>query len=246
MKSINHRVARSFKTFHFDFEDLKLNTTQIEAVLGYKDGEDTDIVSDLIREILAECHEITNIKAQYTIFNDIRFNSDKKSVEINKIDFDINKIVFGQLKKSESIAIFLCTAGEEIGIRSRTAMKERDFLRGYVYDVVGSEIVEAAGDLMQADLAKNILESGKKITNRFSPGYCGWNVAEQHNLFKLIPENYCRIHLTPSALMDPVKSISGFIGIGKNVKYNPYTCRMCNQEDCVYRRIRENKLINSV
>jgi hypothetical protein len=226
-------------TFRFDFKDLELNNSQIETVLGCKEGEDTAIVSDLIREILAECIEITDIKAQYTIFRDVRFNAENKSVEINNINFDIHKIVFGQLKKSESIAIFLCTAGEEIGVRSRAAIKGKDFLRGYVYDIVGSEIVEAAGDLMQADLAKNILESDKKITNRFSPGYCGWDVAEQHNLFKLIPENYCGIHLTPSALMDPVKSISGFIGIGKNVKYNSYTCRMCNQADCAYRRVRE-------
>ena len=232
-------------TFHFDFKELKLNPLQIESVLGYKEGEDTSIVSGLISEILEECSEITNVKAQYMIFNDIQFNSNDKSLKINRIDFNINKIVFGQLKNSESIAIFLCTAGEEIGIRSRNTMKEKDFLRGYIYDVVGSEIVEAAGDLMQADLSKKILESGGKITNRFSPGYCGWNVAEQHNLFNLIPENYCGIHLTPSALMDPVKSISGFIGIGKKVKYNPYTCRMCNQDDCVYRRVRENKITNS-
>ncbi len=120
-----------------------------------------------------------------------------KSVEINKISFQIKKIIFGQIKKSDSIAIFLCTAGEEIGNRSRNAMKERDFLRGYVYDVIGSEIVEAAGDLMQADLEKTMLKSGRKITNRYSPGYCGWDVAEQHKLFKLIPKNYCGIQLTP-------------------------------------------------
>ena len=52
------------------------------------------------------------------------------------------------------MAIFLCSAGKEIGIRSREAMQERDLLRGYVYDVVGSEIVEAAADLMQNELEK--------------------------------------------------------------------------------------------
>ena len=45
---------------------------------------------------------------------------------------------------------------QEIGIRSRNAMKERDLLRGYIYDVVGSEIVEAAADLMQAELEKTM------------------------------------------------------------------------------------------
>jgi cobalamin-dependent methionine synthase I len=92
---------------------------------------------------------------------------------------------------------------------------------------------------MQEDLEKNIIDAGKKITNRYSPGYCGWDVAEQHKLFQLIPDNYCGIHLTPSALMDPVKSISGMIGIGENVRSNPYTCKMCDMKDCVYRRVRE-------
>jgi len=118
-------------------------------------------------------------------------------------------------------------------------MLERDFLKGYIYDVIGSEIVEAAADLLQNDLEKNMLGKGKKITNRYSPGYCSWDVAEQHKLFQLIPDNFCGIRLTPSALMNPVKSISGFIGIGKDVRNNPYTCRLCNQRDCVYRNIKE-------
>jgi hypothetical protein len=227
------------KTFNFDFKDLKLSSSQIEAVLGYKEGEDRDLVASLINEILAESQEMCDIKAEYTVFNDVRFDNTIKSVSINNILFQVKNIVFAQLKKSDSVALFLCTAGAEIGIRSRKTMQERDFLKGYIYDVIGSEIAEAAADLMQEDLGKSLLDSGKKITNRYSPGYCGWDVAEQHKLFQLIPDNYCGIKLTPSALMDPVKSISGIIGIGENVKSNPYTCKMCDMKDCVYRRIRE-------
>ena len=87
------------------------------------------------------------------------------------------------------------------------------------------------------------VSSAKRITNRYSPGYCGWQVAEQHKLFQLIPDNYCGIRLTESALMDPVKSVSGIIGIGENVKINPYTCRMCDMPDCVYRKVRDRKFI---
>lgn len=227
------------KTYQFDFKDLKLSSLQIESVIGYKEGEDRELVTSLIEEILTESREISNIKAEFRMFEDVRFDNDTKSVEINKIRFQIKKIVFNQIKKSESVALFLCTAGEEIGQRSREAMHDRDLLKGYIYDVVGSEIVEAAADLMQDDLERNVLVAMKKTTNRYSPGYCGWDVAEQHNLFRLLPDNYCGIHLTPSALMDPVKSISGIIGIGENVKRNPYTCRMCEMGDCIYRRTRE-------
>jgi hypothetical protein len=94
---------------------------------------------------------------------------------------------------------------------------------------------------MQDNLEKSAAESGLKITNRYSPGYCGWSVGEQHNLFSLIPYNYCGIRLTESALMDPVKSVSGIIGIGANVKSNPYTCKMCDMKDCIYRKVKERK-----
>lgn len=228
-------------TFQFDFDDLKLNVSQIEKAIGYKEGEDRAIVTDLIEEILNESGEISNIKAQYSIFHGVKFHNDNKLMEINGISFHVKKIVFGQIKKSESIAIFLCTAGEEIGIRSRKAMKERDLLKGYIYDVVGSEIVEAAADLMQERLEKAMVAAGNKITNRYSPGYCAWDVVEQLKLFQLVPDNFCGIRLTESSLMDPVKSVSGIIGIGKNVKMNPYTCSLCDLKDCIYRKVRDKQ-----
>ncbi len=226
-------------TFQFDFKDLKLNSLQIESVLGYKEGEDRVLVTGLIKDILSESQEICNIRAEYKVFENIRFDNETKSVTISNVRFQLEKIVYAQLKKADSLALFLCTAGQEIGTRCRKAMKDRDFLKGYIYDVVGSEIVEAAADLLQEDLGRKMSASGIKITNRYSPGYCGWDVTEQHKLFQLVPENFCGIRLTPSALMDPVKSISGIIGIGKNVKSNPYTCTMCEMEDCLYRRVRQ-------
>ena len=125
-------------TFQFAFSDLKLKISGIENFMGYKEGEDSYLVTDLIEEILKESGEISNIKAQYSIFPVARFENVTKSVVINNTSFEIKKIVFGQIKKSESVAIFLCTAGPEIGIRSKKAMYERDLLRGYIYDVIGT------------------------------------------------------------------------------------------------------------
>jgi len=224
------------KTFQYDFKELKLNVLQIESVMVYKVGESHESFTELSSQGVKEMEDMCNIKAEFRIFGDIRFNNSGKSVEINKLDFEIKKIVFNQIKRSDSVAVFLCTAGEEIGIRSRKFMKEGDLLKGYVYDVVGSEIVEAAADLMQDELERIVAVGGRKITNRFSPGYCGWDVVEQHKLFRLMPGNFCGIHLTPSALMDPVKSVSGFIGIGENVKRLPYTCSFCDMKDCLFRK----------
>ncbi len=226
------------KTFQYDFKNLKLTVNQIENFMGYEEGESQEHIADVVSVLLEEAEAICNIRAEYRIFTGIHFGNDMSSLTIGEVSFDIKKIIYGQLKKSDSVAGFLCTAGPEIGKRSRQAMKEEDLLKGYVYDVIGSEIVEAAADLMQDELEKELKESGQKITNRFSPGYCGWDVSEQHKLFSFFPYNFCGIRLTPSALMDPVKSISGIIGIGKNVKHLPYTCSFCDMKDCIYRKSR--------
>jgi hypothetical protein len=229
------------KTFNFRFDDLKLSVSGIEEVIGFNENDERHFVRGMIGEILEECREIANIKAEYRIFNDVIFNKENASVSIENQIFDVKKIVFNQVKKSESAALFLCTAGAEIGKRSRIAMNERDLLKGFIFDVTGSEIVEAAADLMQNELAESAEKEGKKITNRYSPGYCGWNVAEQHMLFRCMNNNFCGIKLTESALMNPEKSVSGIIGIGENVKMNPYTCRICDMKDCIYRRVKEGR-----
>jgi hypothetical protein len=228
-------MMKSESTFQFIFSDLKLDVAQIERTMGYKNGESNEHISDLINEKLLELSEKCTVRAEYRIFEQIKFNGIEKTVEILDQILKIEKIVFSQLKKADSIAVFLCTAGKEPGYLSRKAMKEGDLLSGYVYDVIGSEIVETAADIMQESLGAKAASSGLKITNRYSPGYCGWNVAEQHKLFQLMRNNYCAITLNSSALMDPEKSVSGFIGIGSEVRYNQYTCRLCDMKDCIYR-----------
>ena len=227
--------------FQFDLSELNLNVSKIESIMGYKQGESQEIISDLISVVLKESETICKIKGEYKIFPDIHFNDTDKTIEINHLVFQIKKISYSLIKKSDSIAVFLCTAGEDILIRSRKAMAEGDLLTGYIYDVVGSEIVESAVDLMQNELKKSVISSGKKITNRYSPGYCGWDVAEQHKLFQLVSSNFCGIRLIESALMYPIKSVSGIIGIGENVKFNLYTCDLCKSKNCIYRNLRKKE-----
>ena len=76
------------------------------------------------------------------------------------------------------------------------------------------------------------------MANRYSPGYCGWALSEQKRFFALFPENHCGIKLSDSCLMDPIKSVSGVIGFGRNVKKTAYECQMCELTTCIYRKIR--------
>ncbi|MBN2861650.1 MAG: hypothetical protein JXN62_00720 [Bacteroidales bacterium] len=223
------------RTFNYSFNDLKLQAHQIGNILGYKYEETDEIVSQLILEVFNECETLAGIKAEYRIFHDIILDKELKTIQVEGLIFNIGKIIFDHIGNSDAVAFFLCTAGKETDESSKKYIKKGDLLRGYIFDVVGSGIAEAAAGIVQDQLEKEMQADAGNITNRFSPGYCGWDVAEQHKFFQLMQDNSCGIHLTPSAVMHPVKSVSGIIGSGKNVKKLPYTCSLCNLKDCNYR-----------
>lgn len=229
------------KRFQYSFQDLGIKNSDIESLLGYDEGGDREMVQNLIEESINEAAEICNIRTEYRIFKNVILDDRTKTIIIEDLKFDVHKIIFNQLKKSETVAVYLSTAGAGIGDRSREIMMGGDPLKGYILDIIGSLAVDAASDLMQEDLAVSVGQSGLKITNRYSPGHCGWSVADQHKLFMLMPDNFCGISLTESALMEPIKSTSGFIGIGGQVRYNNYTCSYCDIKDCAYRELKEKK-----
>jgi hypothetical protein len=204
--------------------------------MGYAPGEAPEPVTELIREASEELIHSGEARAEYIIFDSVRCDRIKRTVEIEGIEFDVKPIIFSQVKEAAAAALFICTAGQEVGGRSRRSMSGGDLLRGYVYDVIGSEVAENAAERMQDSLRAAAAATGMNITNRFSPGYCGWDVAEQHKLFSFFPDNWCGITLTDSALMNPVKSVSGIIGLGTRVRQREYPCRQCREVNCIYRR----------
>jgi len=203
--------------------------------MGYLPGNAPGPVTELIQEVSEELIPLGGLKAEYRVFNNIRLWPEDKAVEIEGVVFFVKPIIYRHLKQAEDLALFICTAGPAVGEMSRKSMKEGDLLRGYVYDVIGSEVVESAADRIQEELKKAQGARGKNISNRFSPGYCGWDVADQHKLFSFFKDNFCGIRLAESALMNPIKSVSGLIGIGRDVKYSPYQCHLCDSKKCIYK-----------
>jgi len=230
--------------FHININEVYANIDPHDtaSMLGYGDCTHPVLPDDIytiVKETMDESAECFDIRGGYQIFDDISFKINERFINVAGVEFNPRKIVFNQLKHSEQIAVFVCTAGEGISQLTKHLMATNEPLKGFISDILGSIVVETAIDLIQKKLNDDMAQKGLKITNRYSPGYCGWATHEQHKLFNLLPKDFCGIYLTESALMEPVKSVSGFIGIGNNVRFNPYTCQMCDAELCVYRKKRQ-------
>lgn len=151
-------------------------------------------------------------------------------------DFQLGRIIERQLAGAEAYAFFLCTAGTEFEHYQQRLTQEGDMVRVFIADALGSVIAERCADLMEQSLQESVDKLQWHHTNRFSPGYCGWHVSQQQRLFPLFGGHTCGITLTDSSLMVPIKSVSGIVGLGRNVRRLDYTCGLCNFEKCYKRK----------
>lgn len=162
--------------------------------------------------------------------NNIKILSDH--FYIDDICINNGRIINRYFRDAESIAIIVATIGNEPEILSKKLMKSNEYLSGYVIDIAASIMVEHICDMVEIELNRILNSLNLYATNRYSPGYCGWDVKDQHKLFSFLPKYFCGIKLTESAMMDPVKSVSAIIGIGKNVKKEEYECEICDFDFC--------------
>jgi cobalamin-dependent methionine synthase I len=151
-------------------------------------------------------------------------------------DFEMGNIILRQLRGSEAFALFVCTSGLEFETYQQRLKEQGDMVRVFIADALGSVIAEKCADQMEKALQESIDKLGWMHTNRFSPGYCGWHVSQQQLLFPLFQGHTCGVTLTDSSLMLPIKSVSGIIGLGKDVRHLDYTCGLCDFKQCYKRK----------
>jgi len=219
----------------FTVSDMGITPEAISRVMGYKHNDTPEPVLILIKEAISKISGFNDIRAEYKVFDNISFNSDDKSILISGKSFSLNSIIYNQVKRSTAAALFICTAGKSSDALIRSAKEENDLLLEYIYDVIGSEIAEAAASEMEEHLREAAKAGGLNISMRFSPGYCGWGLQDQKQLFSFFPGNFCGITLSASSFMSPVKSVSGIIGIGSCQYKSVYQCHICNDRNCIYR-----------
>jgi hypothetical protein len=231
------------KEFQYSFDEMGIVRSDIEELMGFEIGTAPEPFPDLIEYALTFAPTICKIKGGFKIFNNNETAINKETIRICDQVFYPSKVVTTQFKNASSFVLFICTAGPEISQHAKDVSANGDFLLGYVLDTIGSVTVDKATDKIQNSLKLEMQSMGLKISDRFSPGYCEWSVAEQKKLFSLMPENFCGVSLSESSLMSPIKSVSGIIAIGTQMKQNGYQCQWCTEKNCMYGKIKRQKKI---
>jgi hypothetical protein len=86
-----------------------------------------------------------------------------------------------------AVAAGVCTVGDAIERRVSALFEAREFPLAVMLDSVGPAAVESLAEYANDLLCQAALHGAIKVTNRISPGYAGWDAAEQAALFRLCP-----------------------------------------------------------
>lgn len=224
-----------FEQLNIDKSGIRVEPGDIYKLLGDQQSPVDDHTSEMVNHYITECLELSSLAGAF-VLADAGQTKSAHEIALGGIRFHTGKIISKMLQNATSYALFLVTTGPEPENLARKLLEKGEYLEAYITDLVASSLVESVADQLQEQVRSLAVSRGMLITNRYSPGYCSWNVEEQQKLFTLFPEGSCGISLSTSSLMSPVKSASGIIGMGREVTFQDYTCEICLMKNCQFRK----------
>jgi hypothetical protein len=215
---------------------LAIDPAEVLRFQGYKAGRDVPSgdVRALFGEALAEGRRLMRPRAVVRWARASAPSDDALDVEGERLCIPGIGARWGRV---EHVAAAVCTIGEALEARVGELWDARELPLASMLDSVGSGAVESLAEYVNDLLCQQGLPS-QRVTNRISPGYGDWDVAEQRRLFRLCPGDAIGVALNAACVMSPGKSISLLVGAGADARVDHYfsQCARCWMRDCAYRR----------
>ena len=151
-------------------------------------------------------------------------------VRVGEAILHTGSVIAEAMQEATSIAVFTVTLGAGYDKWMEDIKAEDNIMHEFVASSMGSILADSLTSELIEILHTSAKEKGLRLTNNYSPGYCGWHLSEQKLLFSLLPDGISGITLTDSCLMLPIKSVSGIVGVGEKAIKRPYGCAVCNMK----------------
>jgi hypothetical protein len=219
------------------YDPVRPSVDEVSAIMGYKPGASPSFIGEHLENLLEEASGHSSAAGCYCFFKVKEISIARGLVITDAASIKCGPKIARQLSGSEMVALFVATAGTSFDewIREKGS---KDIMAEYYCSSIGSVIADKVADLIEAEILNYSKSADKGITNRYSPGYCNWNIREQKMIFELLPAWRIGVELNASFLMNPVKSVSGIIGIGAGLTSGEYMCDICDMTNCLVKRAR--------
>jgi hypothetical protein len=217
--------------------EVSIESSEVLRLQGYrKKGKELTIATqDILNKALSDGLQLIQPRAIYA------------EVKVKEIGRETVKLENGLAlhgrnparawKHAHHLAVVACTIGSALEERVSKLFSQGEYPEALMLDSVGSVAVENVANYANYVICQKATGSCR-IGPRLSPGYGKWALTDQAVLFAIIPVGRIGVRLNEQYLMQPRKSISFCVGMGKDLVGEGATnpCQHCGMQDCRYRR----------
>ncbi len=201
--------------------------------LGYPGADEPDRnILKTIDRLLPEIIESARPRAAYVSTPII--SSDKSGIltEFGVIRSHMFYSLSSHCSGDRAVVFMIVTAGEEW----KEVLTSGDSVyMQFLSDTIGSEMAELLADMVEERLRKENENKGLKMSMRFSPGYCDWDLKGQEIIFRALDAERIGVRLTSHSVMMPEKTISA-VALTAEAMPAAAPCVFC-AKDCDFRRL---------
>jgi hypothetical protein len=215
---------------------------EFRRLLGYPPGHVPGLHA---QELAARARDWFAVHGRpWTYLRETRLQLTGQRLHLDGVDFHSRQLHGHLLKAGAQRAVLVVvSAGRECEEHARQLWQDAKPDEYYFLETFGSAVVEqlvAATSGRICDLAEH---DGLMAVPHYSPGYQGWNVADQNRLFGLVTLGLTRpfpgpIEVLSSGMLRPKKSMLAVFGLAERGvgAAGPTPCESCSFAPCRYRR----------
>lgn len=217
---------------------MRIDKSEILRYLGHTNQNIDSHTEKLLNECLVEIHHLMANKYVYDIFD---MDKEEDSVSLrDTILLMKSKDIANHLAKSDKCVLMAASLGLEIDMRI-TYYSKVDVTKSLILDACASTAIEALCDDVEEIIRTEAYNHGYNITPRFSPGYGDLPITLQKPITQVL-QTYPKMGLTvsESSIMLPRKSVTAIIGWQKETTAEIIKCKLCNKQNCLFRKAEYN------
>jgi len=126
-----------------------------------------------------------------------------------------SKSIVGLLRRAENVYLLAVTLGEGLERRSKEYFHHNEIFRGYIWDRLGSFLVEEEARKLDLDISCECQRNGLTATHRYSPGYRDFSIKAQQIFLDLVRNSIPGLKISSGYLLCPEKTVTAIKGVIK-------------------------------
>ena len=148
----------------------------------------------------------------------------------------LGPLISRHLAAASEVIVAICTVGEGASKNSDEQFQANPVL-AFALEGLAAAAAQALGEAACRYFEAAAAAEGLRTSIPLNPGMIGWPLEEgQKQIFSLMDASAIGVTLGPGCIMQPLKSVSLVIGLGRDLDGNGQSCDFCSMRNtCHYR-----------